>query len=81
MKFIILEATIFELSSKTSKMQYLLNTFALKNYGKFADHNLENLCPRSLASTIPVHENSVLNLGLRFFLSPWPLRLCPRLHL
>ena len=43
-----------------------LNTFALKNYGKFAAHNLENiLCPWSspLAAINPV-------LGL--------VRVCPR---
>ena len=36
-------------------MQYL-KIFALKNYGKLTDHNLEKLCPRSLAlaTTIPV---------------------------
>ena len=43
----------------------ILRTFVLKNYEKFTHHNLEKLCPRSLAlaSTIPV-------LGLE--------RVCPR---
>ena len=44
-------------------------TFALKNYGKFVDHNLEKLCPQCLALTIPV-------FGLERFclrkLGSWP---------
>ena len=83
MEFIIIFKNI-------TKCNIFLSTFSCKNYRKFADHNLEKLCPRflALASTIPV-------LGLervcprkvgpwpRIFLSPWPwLRtLCPRLHL
>ena len=37
---------------------YILNIFALKNNGKFAEHNLEKLCPWFLAP-------SVLVLGLK----------------
>ena len=58
-------------------MQYLKH-FYVKNYGNFADHNLEKLCPWSLALawTIPV-------LGLERVCSrkvgplPWPRRMCP----
>ena len=32
----------------------IFSTFALNNNGKFTQHKLENLCPRSLASTISV---------------------------
>ena len=45
-------------------MQHL-KTSALKNNGKFADHNLEKLCRRSLAS-----DSSIPVLGLE--------RVCPR---
>ena len=36
----------------------ILSTFALKNYGKFRNHNLERLCSRflALASTITVFD-------------------------
>ena len=49
---IIFKTTVFESSSKTTK--YVLNTFAFKIYGRFANHNLEKLCPWPLAATIPV---------------------------
>ena len=39
--FVIIFA-IFELKSKT--LQNILNTLAFKNYGKFANHNLQKLC-------------------------------------
>ena len=32
----------------------ILNSPAFKKYGKFANHDLEKFCSRSLASTIPV---------------------------
>ena len=64
MTFIIyLETTIFKFIIKNLTKCFILKTFALKNNEKFADHNLEILCPLSLASTIPV-------LGLE--------RVCPR---
>ena len=34
----------------------ILKTFSLKSNEKFADHNLEKLCPWSLASSIPVFD-------------------------
>ena len=44
----------------------ILNTLAFKHYGKFADHNLEKFCPRSLAlaSRGSVLKKSVPGLGL-----------------
>ena len=45
-----------------------------KNFKTFFSGIHLHLCPRSLASSIPV-------LGLGFFLCPWPRALCPRLHL
>ena len=47
----------------------ILNTFALKNNRRFAEHNFKKLCPLSLALTIPV-------LGLERAcarkVGPWP---------
>ena len=67
----------------------ILNTFALKNHGKFADNNFEKLCSWPLALTIPVlglERVCPRNVGPwpRIFFSspwPWPRRLCPRLNL
>ena len=53
----------FRITIKNLTKCNILNTFVLKNNGKFADHNLEKLCPWYLASTIPV-------LGVE--------RVCPR---
>ena len=52
----------------------ILSIFAFKNYGKFADRKLKNLCPhnpwpqqfQSLASRGSALEKSVLGLGLGF---------------
>ena len=51
-------------------MQYLKDFRALNN-GKFDNHNLEKLCPRSLAlaSTIPVYG---LERVRRWKVAPWP---------
>ena len=56
MTFIILKNYYFRMIIKNLTKCNILKTFALKNNGKFADHNLEKLCPRSLAlaTTIPV---------------------------
>ena len=37
--------TIFESPKKTTTKCNILSTFTFTNYGKFADHNLEKLCP------------------------------------
>ena len=85
---IILKNYYFGIIIKNLTKCNILSTFELKNYGKITDHDLEKLCPRSLATTIPV-------LGLervcprkfgpwpRIVLSPWPWprTLCPRLYL
>ena len=70
---LFLKATIFELSSKTINLtkSNILNTFEFKIYGKFANHNLEKMCPRPLpflplATRESVLEKSVLRLGLGF---------------
>ena len=57
MAFIItLKNYYFRIIIKNETKSSILSIFAFKNYGKFTDHNLEKLCPRSLvlASTIPV---------------------------
>ena len=66
----------------------ILNTCKLENNEKFANHNLEKLCPWSLAlaSTIPVFGLEKVyprKVGpwTRIFLSPWPWTLCPRLYI
>ena len=58
-------------------MQYFKALLRLNN-GKFADHNLEKMCPWSrqvlpLASRTVVFKKSVLGQGLslRFLLSSW----------
>ena len=51
---IIFKNYYFRIIIKNFKKCNILNIFAFKNYGKFADNNLEKLCPRSLNSTIPV---------------------------
>ena len=85
MTFIIFRNYYFRITIKNLTNCIILKTFALKNNEKFADHNLEKLCPWSLAlaSRGSVLEKSVHGLGLRFFSSPWPWprRLCSRLHL
>ena len=94
MTFNIFKNYYFQIITRNLTKCNILKTFAFKNIGKFADHNLEKLCPRflALASSIPV-------LGLErvcprevgpwswpwpgIFLSPWPRsrRLRSRLHL
>ena len=73
---IIFKKYYFRIIIKIFTKCNILSTFAHKNYGKFAYHNLEKLCSRPLvlASTIPViglersvHEKLVLDLGLGFF--------------
>ena len=96
MTFIIFRNYCCRIITKNLTKCNILKTFALKNNGKFADHNLEKLWPRSLAlayraprpflslaSRGSVLEKSVLGLGLGFFSSSWPWsqRSCPRLHL
>ena len=46
---IILKNYYFRIIIKSLTKCNVLSTFTLKNYGKFTDHNLEKLCPRSLA--------------------------------
>ena len=46
---IILKSYYFQLIIKNLTKCNILSTFALKNHGKFTGHNLEKLCPRSLA--------------------------------
>ena len=57
------KTTIFQIIIKNLMKCNILSTFAFKNYRKFVDHNLEKLCPQSLALTITF-------LGLE--------RVCPR---
>ena len=73
---------IFRIIIKNLTKCNTLSTFELKTYGKFTDHNLEKLCPRSLASTIPIlglKRVCLRKVGpwpwLRIFLSPWPFGL------
>ena len=59
----------------------ILSTFALKNYRKFFEHNLEKLCPQSLTSIVSFFglERVCLrkvSVWPRIFLNPWPRRLC-----
>ena len=91
MAFIItLQNYFFRIIIKNLMKCSILSTFAFKNYDKFADHNLEKLCPRSLTSTIAVlglERVSPRKVGLwpwpGIFWSPlpWSQTLCPRLHL
>ena len=60
---IILKKYYFKIIIKNNEMLHL-STFAFKKYGKFA-HNLEKLCPRSLALALTIPD-----LGLE--------RVCPR---
>ena len=85
MAFVItLKNYYFRIIIKNLTKCNILSTFALKNYGKFTDYNLEKLCPRSSALSNPVLglervcPRKVLGFGLGFFLSPWPRTLCPR---
>ena len=67
----IFRSYYFPIIMKNLSKCNILKTFALKNNGKFADHNLELLCSWSLAlaSNIPV-------LGLESVcprkVGPWP---------
>ena len=50
-------------------MQYrILNTFAFKNFGKFANHNLEKFCPWFLALAPTISVTGLKKVGLW----PWP---------
>ena len=69
MTFCIFKNYYFRIIIKNLTKCNTLKTFALKNNEKFADHNLENLCPRSLASTIPV---LVLEKVCPRKVGPWP---------
>ena len=83
---------IFEFFIKNlTEMQYL-SVFALKIFGRFTQHSLEKLGPRSLAlastiSVIGIERVCPRKVGPwtwpRIFLNPcpWPRTLFPRLHL
>ena len=49
MTFIIFRNYYFRIIIKKVAKCKILKTFDLKNNGKFGYHNLEKLCPRSLA--------------------------------
>ena len=51
---LFLETYYFQIIIKNLTKSNILKAFAPNNKGKFADHDLEKLCSRSLASTIPV---------------------------
>ena len=88
--FINFRKYCFQIIIKNLTKCNILKTLALKNNGKFAEHNEKNCVlgpwPWSrafllLASRGFVLEKSVLGLVLGFFSSFWPRRLCSRLHL
>ena len=80
---IILKKYNFRIIIKNLTKCNTLYTFAVKNYGKSTNHNLEKMCLRSLtlALTIGLERVWSREVGPRpwpgIFFSPWLLRLCP----